>query len=100
MIVAYTQLRLAAPLTVDRHKPWEKTTRPGEKLTPTRVRRGFRHIRPHLASPARAPKPSRPDPGRPPGARHRHPTTRCKVGSTFKRPATLTERDRRGQGTS
>ncbi|MER7408115.1 NF041680 family putative transposase [Streptomyces sp. NPDC000070] len=96
VIAAHTQLRLAAPLAVERRKPWEKTTRPGETLTPTRVRRGFRHIRPHLACPARAPKPSRPGPGRPPGTRNRRPATRYDVGKTLKRPATLTERDRRG----
>ncbi|MCX4673586.1 transposase [Streptomyces sp. NBC_01381] len=96
VIAAHTQLRLAAPLAVDRRKPWEKTTRPGGTLTPTRVRRGFRHIRPHLACPARAPKPSRPGPGRPSGTRNRHPATRYDVGKTLKRPATLTERDRRG----
>lgn len=76
VVIAHTQLRLAAPLVVDRRKPWERTTRPGETLTPTRVRRGFRHIRPHLACSARAPKPSRPGPGRAPGTRNRHPATR------------------------
>ncbi|MGW7514123.1 NF041680 family putative transposase [Streptomyces sp. NPDC054796] len=89
VIAAYTQLRLAIPLAVDQHKPWEKRTRPGELLTPTRVRRGFRHIRPHLGSPARAPKPTRPGPGRPPGVRNRHPATRYDVGKTVKRPETL-----------
>lgn len=46
VIVAHTQLRLAAPITADRRKPWEKNTSPGKTLPPTRVRRGFRHIRP------------------------------------------------------
>ncbi|GAA3812905.1 hypothetical protein GCM10022206_59220 [Streptomyces chiangmaiensis] len=73
VITVHTQLRLAAPLATDQRKPWENTTRPGVVLTPTRVRRGFRHIRPHLASPARVPKPSRPGPGRPPGSKNRHP---------------------------
>ncbi|GHE69281.1 hypothetical protein GCM10018785_42280 [Streptomyces longispororuber] len=46
VIAAHTQLRLAAPLAVDRRKPWEKTTPPGAALTPTHVRHGFRRIRP------------------------------------------------------
>ncbi|GHA54174.1 hypothetical protein GCM10010372_62930 [Streptomyces tauricus] len=96
VIAAHTQLRLAAPLAVDRRKPWEKTTRPGETLTPTRVRREVRHNRPHLVCPGRAPKPSRPGPGRPSGTRNRHPATHYDVGKTLKRPTTLTERDRRG----
>ncbi len=37
-IVAHTQLRLALPVVVDQCKPWEKTTRTGTALTPTRVR--------------------------------------------------------------
>ncbi len=94
VIVAHTQLRLAVPLTTDQRKPWEKTTRPGTALTPTRVRRGFRNIRPHLGSPARAPKPTRPGPGRPPGYKNQHPATRYDVGKTVKRPETLIERDR------
>jgi DDE superfamily endonuclease len=89
VIAAHTQLRLALPLTADQRKPWEKTTRPGTALTPTRVRRGFRNIRPHLGSPARAPKPTRPGPGRPPGSKNRHPATRYDVGKTIKRPETL-----------
>jgi hypothetical protein len=94
IIAAHTQLRLALPLTVDQRKPWEKTSRPGTTLTPTRVRRGFRNIRPHLGSPACAPKPSRPGPGRPPGIPNRHRPTRHDVGKTVKRPETLIERDR------
>ncbi|MGW0538721.1 NF041680 family putative transposase [Streptomyces sp. NPDC003032] len=89
VIVAHTQLRLALPLAADRRKPWEKSTRPGTLLTPTRVRRWFRNIRPHLGSPARAPKPTRPGPGRPPGSKNRHPATRYDVGKTVKRPETL-----------
>ncbi|MCZ4103710.1 MULTISPECIES: NF041680 family putative transposase [Streptomyces] len=92
VIVAHTQLRLAATLVADQHKPWEKPDRAGA-LTPTRVRRGFRNIRPHLPCPARVPKPSRPGPGRPPGSKNRHPATRHDVGKTVKRPETLIERD-------
>ncbi|MEY9871952.1 hypothetical protein ABH931_001425, partial [Streptacidiphilus sp. MAP12-33] len=94
VIAAHTQLRLAVPLAADRRRPWEKTSRPGTALTPTRVRRGFRNIRPHLPCPARAPKPSRAGPGRPSGRKNRHPATRHDVGKTVKRPETLIERDR------
>lgn len=68
VVIAHTQLRLAAPLTADQRKPWEKVTRPGTVLTPTRVRRGFRHLRPHLACPARDARPT-PRTGTPPPTR-------------------------------
>lgn len=66
ILAAYTQLRPARPLAADRRRPREK---PGsrDRLTPVRVRRGFRPIRPQAVCPARAPKPCRPGPGRPPG---------------------------------
>ena len=72
LLAAHTQLRLARPLVADLRRPWEKPAPPG-RLTPARVRRGFRNIRPTTLLPARAPKPSRPGPGRPPGSRNRHP---------------------------
>lgn len=75
---AYTQLRLAKPLITDRRLPWEKHLTP-TTLTPLRVRRRFRCLTPHLSTPARPPKPSRPGPGRPPGSRNQQPTTRHKV---------------------
>ncbi|MFD4635489.1 NF041680 family putative transposase [Streptomyces sp. NPDC058284] len=93
VIAAHTQLRLAAPIVTDQRKPWEKTARSGAAVTPTRARRGFRNIRPQLASPAGVPKPARPGPGRPPGSKNRHPATRYDVGKTVKRPETLIERD-------
>jgi hypothetical protein len=66
-VAAHTQLRLARHLVEDLRRPWEKTpTTPG-RLTPARVRRGFRNIRPTTALPAGVPKPSRPGPGRPAG---------------------------------
>lgn len=79
VIAAHTQLRLARPLVQDLRHPWEKPA-PPDRLTPARVRRGFRNIRPTAASPAGAPKPSRPGPGRPPGTRNRHRATRHDVG--------------------
>uniref|UniRef100_UPI00189217E3 NF041680 family putative transposase n=2 Tax=Catenulispora pinisilvae TaxID=2705253 RepID=UPI00189217E3 len=56
VIAAHTQLRLARPLVADLRHPWEKPAAPG-RLTPARVRRGFRNLRPILPLPASAPKP-------------------------------------------
>ncbi|WP_371100813.1 NF041680 family putative transposase [Streptomyces sp. PU_AKi4] len=78
ILAAYTQLRLARPLAADRRRPWEKPS-PPDRLTPARVRRDFRHIRPATACPAQAPKPSRPGPGRPPGRKNTRPTPRHDV---------------------
>ena len=44
IIAAHTQLRLARPLAADLRRPWERPTTPG-RLTPARVRRGFRNLR-------------------------------------------------------
>jgi hypothetical protein len=82
MIVAYTQLRLARDLTADLRHPWERhATTPG-RLTPARVRRGFRHLRAKTPLPASAPKPTRPGPGRPPGSKNRHVNPHPPVGKT------------------
>lgn len=82
IIVVYTQLRLARDLAVDLRRPWERpVTQPG-RLTPARVRRGFRHLRGKLAVPASAPKPAHPGPGRPPGSRNKHVATHPPVGKT------------------
>jgi hypothetical protein len=93
IITAHTQLRLARPLASDLRHPWEKPAEPG-RLTPARVRRGFRNLRAHLPCPTRAPKPSHPGPGRPTGSKNRRPATRYDVGKTVRRPETITERDR------
>src|SRR4051812_22052178 len=81
VIAAHTQLRLARPLAHDLRRPWEKPLTP-EQMTPARVRRGFRHLRPRTAQPASAPKPSHPGPGRPQGSRNRQRATRYDVGKT------------------
>jgi hypothetical protein len=92
IIAAHTQLRLARHLAIDLRRPWEKPL-PATKLTPARVRRGFRNIRAKTTSPTSAPKPSRPGPGRPPGSKNRHPATRHDVGrilatgEAYQRPA-------------
>jgi hypothetical protein len=78
ILVVYTQLRLTRSLAADLRRPWEQPL-PPERLSPARVRRGFRHLRTKATCPANAPKPSRPGPGRPPGRRNNHPTPRHDV---------------------
>lgn len=75
---AYTQLRLARTSAADLRLPWEKRCSP-ERLSPRRVRRAFRLLTASLPTPARAPKPSRPGPGRPQGSKNKHPRTRQPV---------------------
>ena len=96
IIAAHAQLRLARPLADDLRLPWERPASPG-RLTPARVRRGFRNIRAHLPCPAGAPKPGKPGPGRPPGSRNRRPAPHYDVGKTTKRELTLkAKRERAG----
>ncbi|MEV4583373.1 NF041680 family putative transposase [Nonomuraea jabiensis] len=92
ILVVHAQLRLARPLATDLRRPWEKPA-PPERLTPARVRRGFRNLRWKMPCPAGAPKPTRPGPGRPPGSPNRHRAPRHDVGrilatgEAFARPA-------------
>jgi DDE superfamily endonuclease len=97
IIAAHTQLRLARPLAEDLRRPWEKPAG-ARRLTPARVRRGFRNIRAISTLPASAPKPATPGPGRPPGSRNRHPATTQNVGKTVKRDLTITEHQKRQAG--
>ena len=83
ILAAYTQLRLARPLAADLRRPWERPA-PPERMTPARVRRGFRHLRHKATCPAGAPKPSRPGPGRPPGRKNSRPTPRHDVHTARK----------------
>jgi DDE superfamily endonuclease len=83
VIAAYTQLRLARPLADDLRRPWERPLT-AERLTPARIRRSYRRLRPKLASPARPPKASRPGPGRPKGSKNKHTATRHDVGKHLK----------------
>lgn len=92
VIAAHTQLRLTRESAADLRRPWEKPAEPA-RLTPARVRRGFRNIRPYLLCPARAPKPSTPGPGRPLGSKNQRPATRYDVGKTTRRPETIAERN-------
>ena len=78
ILAVYTQLRLARNLAADLRRPWEKPA-PPERLSPARVRRGFRHLRAKAPCPANAPKPCQPGPGRPPGRRNTRPTPRHDV---------------------
>ena len=94
IVTAHTQLRLARPLAADLRHPWERPAPPG-RLTPARVRRGFRNIRPNTTQPASAPKPGTPGPGRPPGSRNRRPAPHYDVGKTVKRDLTITAHKRR-----
>jgi hypothetical protein len=66
VLAAYTQLRLARTLVTDHRLPWQPP-QPPERLTPGRVRCGFRALRPKLGTPAKPPKPSGRGPGRPKG---------------------------------
>ena len=79
LIAAYTQLRLALPLVEDLQLPWERRLDPA-KLTPTRVRRGFRLLRTSIGTPANPPKFTIAGPGRPKGTkrppRTRHPAVK------------------------
>jgi hypothetical protein len=90
IIAAYAQLRLARDLAADLRRPWEKPAPPG-RLTPARVRRGFRHLRGKLPYPAGAPKPGKPGPGRPPGSKNRRPAARHGVGKHRKTSAAKKE---------
>jgi hypothetical protein len=97
IITAHTQLRLARDLAEDARRPWEKRcTRPG-RLTPARVRRGFRNIRPTTTQPASAPKPTHPGPGRPPGSPNKQRALVCHVGKTTK-PDTVTTTEQKQEG--
>jgi hypothetical protein len=91
ILTVHTQLRLARPLAEDHRRPWEKPVTESRRLTPARVRRGFRNLHPTTARPAAAPKPSRPGPGRPLGSPNRHPTPRHDIGKTIKRDLTLAQ---------
>src|SRR5689334_3646414 len=94
IIARHAQLRLARPLAADLRRPWERPAPPG-RLTPARVRRGFRNIRAKAAQPAGAPKPGKPGPGRPPGSKNRRLAPRYDVGKTTKRELTMKARRER-----
>jgi hypothetical protein len=86
VIAAHTQLRLARPLAEDLRKPWERPARPG-RLTPARVRRGFRRLHAKTLGPTAAPKPGKAGPGRPTGSKNKRKAPHYPVG---KQPKTDT----------
>jgi len=88
ILACYVQLWLARPLAADHRLPWQQPRPPG-RLTPARVRQGFRCIHATMPPLASAPKPATPGPGRPPGTPNRHPATHHNVGKTAKRARTL-----------
>jgi hypothetical protein len=94
IITCHAQLRLARGLATDLRRPWERPAPPG-RLTPARIRRGFRNIRAKAAQPAGAPKPGKPGPGRPPGSKNRRPAPRHDAGKTTTRETTLKARRER-----
>jgi hypothetical protein len=79
VLVVYTQLRLARPISQDLRIPWEKPAQP-DRISPRRIRRDFRRVHALVGTEASPPKNTRPGPGRPPGStrppRDRHPTHR------------------------
>lgn len=79
ILCVHAQLHLARPLVADLRHPWERPAEPA-RLTPARVRRGFRNIHAKTARPATAPKPVRPGPGRPLGRKNHVIAQRCDVG--------------------
>jgi hypothetical protein len=82
VMAAHTQLRLARPLAVDHRLPWQRPLTPA-RLTPARVRGGYRRICRAAVHPARAPKPTRAGPGRPKG----HPNrVKAAIQPVGKRP--------------
>ena len=77
VVASFTELRLARGLVADLRLPWERP-RDSERLTPCRVRRGFRGLRATIGTPASPPKSTKAGPGRPKGTR-RPPRTRYPV---------------------
>jgi hypothetical protein len=78
ILAGHAQLWLARTMTADLRLPWQRPA-PAGRLTPARVRRGFRAVHGTLPRLAAAPKPGKPGPGRPPGSKNRHPAARHDV---------------------
>ena len=88
VIAAHTQLRLARPLAADLRLPWERPAPPG-RLTPARVRRGFRNIRATPAQPGRCTETRQARPRAAARLEEPPPRTRHDVGKTTRRQPTL-----------
>lgn len=98
ILAAHARLRLARPLARDLRRPWERPAEPN-RLTPARVRRGFRNLWAKTGTPAGAPKPTRPGPGRPLGSKNRQPATRYDVGRVLATDGSYTRPTHHKQGT-
>jgi hypothetical protein len=98
ILIVHAQLRLARPLVADLRHPWERPAEPA-KLTPARVRRGFRNLHTKIARPAAAPKPVRPGPGRPAGSKNRVVAQRFDVGLLLATGQAYTRPARHKKGT-
>jgi hypothetical protein len=79
VIAAWDQLWLARPLAAAGRLPWQPEV-PAQKMTPGRVRAQFRCARETAGTPANAPKPARPGPGRPKGSKNQRKAPRQPVG--------------------
>lgn len=85
----HTQIRLLREATADLRRPGEKPAEPG-RLTPARVRRGVRNLRPHLHCPAR---PARRNPQLPDLSPALSPTPCCpQTGQRAASPSGLSPR--------
>lgn len=93
VIAAYTQLRLARSLVSDVRLPWQ---RPVElhRMSPGRVRRGFRYLHARLPGLVGVLRPSRPGPGRPPGSRNKRSAPRYGVPKKHKTGIASRPRDK------
>ncbi|MGW5880478.1 NF041680 family putative transposase [Nocardiopsis terrae] len=87
VVVAYTQLRLARSLVRQVRLPWHRLVEP-DRMSPSRVRRGFRYIRADLPGCVGAPKSCGPGPGRPAGSRNKRPAPRYGVPKKNKKRTT------------
>jgi hypothetical protein len=90
VLAAFVQLYLARDLAADLRMPWQPPCPPG-RLTPARVRRGFRYVRAALPVPAGVPRPSRPGPGRPAGAKNKKKAPRPPIGKTLRKTVRKTK---------
>ena len=81
LLACYAQLWLARTLAAVSRLPWQPPQPPG-KMTPGRVRAGFRRARELTGTPARTAKPGRPGPGRPKGSRNTRKPPSYPVGKT------------------
>jgi DDE superfamily endonuclease len=91
VIAAWNQLWLARRLAAAVRLPWQPAVPAGD-MTPGRVRAAFRSVRETAGTPASAPKPARPGPGRPKGSKNKYKAPRHPVGKrNRKRPKRTTK---------